>query len=190
MAGKAKILSSEQFDRVLAYVAQTSKVPFRDCVVLLLSFRAGLRVGEIAGLSWGDVTDAFCTLDSNVTVPNNIAKYGVGRVIPMHSELREALSMLHETLPPEYVRANEPVIRALRPKDSDFRTVPNSLQRYISRTYAAMGLRSFVTTLARTANAHGCSLRDVQNLAGHAYLNTTEIYVEPSEHVGKLIEAL
>lgn len=200
MAGKAKTLTSEQFSRVLHYVATTSRHPFRDCVILLLSFRAGLRVAEIAGLCWADVTDAFGDVRSdNLTIPRRIAKKGSGRTVPMHSELREALRILKEAAGANFARANEPVIRALSPRSGGFHTSPNSLQHYISRTYAALGLsgcsshsgrRSFITQMSRITSLHGCSLRDVQHLAGHKFIDTTEGYIEPSDGVAAMVEAL
>lgn len=198
MAGKAKTLTNEQFGRVLHYVATTSRHPFRDCVILLLSFRAGLRVAEIAGLTWSDVTDAFGEVRSdNLTIPRRIAKKGSGRTIPMHAELREALSILKEAAP-NFTRANVPVIRPASPHVTGH-VNPNTLQHYLSRTYASLGLsgcsshsgrRTFITQMSRITNLHGCSLRDVQHLAGHHFLDTTEGYIEPSDGVAAMVKAL
>lgn len=200
MAGKAKTLTNEQFNRVLAYTAEHSRHPFRDCVVLLLSFRAGLRVAEIAGLNWIDVTDAFGDVrTSNLEVPKGIAKKGSGRTVPMHPELREALCLLKEEMGPERTRPRDPIVRAASRYASVCRVSPNSLQRYISRLYETMGLsgctshsgrRTFTTTAARIANKHGCSLKDVQRLVGHRFIDTTEGYIEPSDAVADLVGAL
>jgi integrase/recombinase XerC len=196
---KAKTLTNEQFAHVLGYVARESRQPFRDCTILLLSFRAGLRVSEIAGLSWSDVTDAFGAVHPGIlTVPSEIAKKGSGRMLPMHPELHEALTMLKEVMGPEFTRPADPVIRGSL-RNGSYRMRPNSLQRYISRTYAHLGLsgcsshsgrRTFITTLSRRANDFGCSLRDVQHLAGHKFIDTTEGYIEPSTRVGAMVESL
>lgn len=192
---QAKTLTNEQFGRVLGYVADDSRQPYRDVTIMLLSFRAGLRVGEIAGLSWRDVTDAFSDVRDTLTIPDNIAKKGSGRTLPMHPELREALSMLKEVMGPEITRAGDPVIRG----GTTPRMLPNSLQQYIRRTYAHLGLsgcsshsgrRTFITALAQRANTFGCSLRDVQQLAGHKYIDTTEGYIAPSVGVGAMVESL
>jgi len=52
------------------------------------------------------------------------------------------------------------------------------------------GRRTFITRLARRSGLHDCSIKDVQNLAGHAHLGTTEAYIEPSPNVARLVAAI
>jgi integrase len=52
MAGKqAKILSERHLGYLLTYVGAT-RYPVRNRILVLLSVKAGLRAGEIAGLTW------------------------------------------------------------------------------------------------------------------------------------------
>ena len=52
MAGKqAKILSDRHLRYLLTYIGAT-RYPDRNRIVILLSVKAGLRAGEIAGLTW------------------------------------------------------------------------------------------------------------------------------------------
>lgn len=195
---RAKTLTSQQVGRVLGYIAERSQSPLRDTVIVLLSFKAGLRVGEIAGLRWADVTDAFGDLRSDeIVVPDNIAKKGSGRSIPMHPAIHAALYWLRsKTTREDWLLPDQPIIRSI---DNMGPIRPNSLQRYIGRLYATLGLqgcsshsgrRSFLTQAARVANTHGCSLRDVQKLAGHRDIETTELYVEVSDKMRDLVVSL
>jgi integrase len=53
------------------------------------------------------------------------------------------------------------------------------------------GRRTFVTRLAKTIMAKGGSRRDVQQLAGHASLSTTQRYIEgPTDAKRLAVEAL
>jgi len=53
------------------------------------------------------------------------------------------------------------------------------------------GRRTFVTEFAKTIVAHGGSLRDVQQLAGHASLATTQRYIEGNSDAKRAaVEAL
>jgi integrase len=57
MRGKqAKILSDDNLEDLLL-VAETSRHPLRNKVMVLLSANAGLRAGEIARLTWAMITD-------------------------------------------------------------------------------------------------------------------------------------
>ncbi len=92
MPGKqAKILSRQQAAVLLAY-ASTTRYPARNRLVILLSVNAGLRAGEIAGLTWDMVVDATGEIAAVIEVRDCVAKKGSGRVIPMHSDLRSALA--------------------------------------------------------------------------------------------------
>jgi integrase len=188
----AKIISPVELDRVLAYIDQASHQPARDRVMVLLGHRSGLRAQEVAGLTWSDVTDASGALAADVTVPPAIAKKGRPRTVPMHDALRAALTRL------AVVSAQKPTNPIITGRDGK-QMKPNAVCAYLARLYASAGLqgasshsgrRSFLTQLARTANAHGCSIRDVQRIAGHAYLSTTEAYIELSASAADLVKSL
>ena len=52
------------------------------------------------------------------------------------------------------------------------------------------GRRTYATTAAKNATRVGGSLRDVQDLLGHASLNTTQRYLEPSSDAKRRIAEL
>jgi integrase len=178
MPGKqAQRLTPPMLKRMLRYAAKTA-FPLRDRVMILLSVKAGLRACEIAGLEWTMVLDAQGRVSDTIHVCDVIAKKRGGRRIPMHPDLRHALERLARSS-----EAIGPVIRSYR--GSHLR--PNSVVNWFAVLFAELGFegcsshsgrRSFITVAARNIHRSGCSLRDVQLLAGHRSIQTTESYID------------
>jgi integrase len=187
---RAKTLDDKQFKRLLDFV-ETGKHPLRDRGMLLLSFKGGLRAQEVAGLDWTAVCNAEGKLRADYFVVGaHIAKYDHERTVPMHPELYQALAELREARPDD----NAVIYGARKPRMS-----PNNVTVYFFELYRKLGFqgcsshsgrRTFITSLARKVNLHDCSLKDVQLVAGHKHLETTECYLEPSPNVGRLVSAL
>ena len=178
MSGKqAKILASNQIDDLLLY-AETTRYPIRDRVIVLLSMKAGLRAAEIANLTWEMVLDPEGSVCTSLELRDSAAKMGHGRVIPLHSDLRDALIALKII-----AKCGQPVILSERGNKMKAR----SIVIWFSRAYRAIGLdgcsshsgrRTFITRAARLVYKAGGSLRDVQLLAGHRSIQTTQGYID------------
>jgi integrase len=178
MPGKqAKIVTPPMLKRVLRHVS-ISAFPARDRAMILLSVKAGLRACEIAGLDWSMVLDAQGRLSGTVAIHDAIAKKRGGRRIPMHPDLRRALDTL--------AREAEPIGPVIRSARGDHMK-PNSIVNWFAVLFAELGFegcsshsgrRSFITVAARNIHRSGCSLRDVQLLAGHRSIETTERYID------------
>jgi len=163
--------------RMLAHVRDSAH-PARDRVIILLSVRAGLRAAEIAKLDWSMVLDARGQVADTIAIRDAIAKKGSGRRIPMHPELRRALAPLQRTS--DGIGA---VVRSSRGGAMQ----PNSIVNWFVQLFAELGIagcsshsgrRTFITTAARNAHRAGCSLRDVQLLAGHRSIETMQRYID------------
>ena len=178
MPGKqAKIVSPLMLTRMLRQASRSGS-PARDRAMILLSVKAGLRACEIARLDWSMALDARGKVAEVVAIPDAIAKKRSGRRIPMHPELRRALRRL--------LRESElpgPVIRSAR--GGNLR--PTSVVNWFAALFADLGFegcsshsgrRTFITLAARNIHRTGCSLRDVQLLAGHRSIETTERYID------------
>src|SRR6266705_2098193 len=85
---QAKIVSPTQERAILGYL-ETTRYPHRDCVMFLLSMKAGLRAKEIASLTWAMVTDATGQVGETIHLENRASKGKTsGRTIPLHPDLR------------------------------------------------------------------------------------------------------
>jgi len=178
MPGKqAKIVTPPMLKRMLRNVSRCP-FPARDRAMILLSTKAGLRACEIAGLDWSMVLDAQGRVSGTINVRDAIAKKRGGRRIPILPDLRRALERLARTAEPV-----GPVIRSYR----GGRLEANSVVNWFVARFKELGFegcsshsgrRSFITLAARNIHRSGCSLRDVQLLAGHRSIETTERYID------------
>ena len=179
MSGKrAKILSTDHIDDLL-FFADHTRSRLRNRVIVQLSLKAGLRAGEIAKLTWEMVLDASGSIADALELRDQAAKMGLGRTIPLHRELRGALIALLKIASPQ----SGPIIRTAQGGPM----TPLSVVIWFSRAYKKLGLegcsshsgrRTFVTKAARLVHKSGGSLRDVQLLAGHRSIQTTQRYID------------
>lgn len=175
----ARVLGAGDLRRVLKSVDET-RDPVRNRAVILLSFHAGLRACEISGLIWSMVLGPSGKPTGVLTLCNGITKGGKSRTIPTSAALLAALKDLHR----QSGRPMEgPVIRSER----GGAMTPRSLVNWFHQTYDDLGMagcsshsgrRTFITRAARLLPKINGSLRDVQELAGHAALSTTERYIQ------------
>jgi integrase len=151
--------------------------------MVLLSVKAGLRACEIAHLTWPMVTDAHGKVGAIIELPAKAAKKGSGRRVPIHPDLRSALVSLRRTKGSTGVTPTATVIRSERNQPMTAKAVVD----WFRLVYCQVGLdgcsshsgrRTFVTKAARLIHKAGGSLRDVQELAGHRSIKTTQAYIE------------
>src|SRR5271167_1873941 len=92
MAGRqAKILHDQQISDLLVFASATRN-PLRNKLIVLLSVKAGLRAGEIAGLTWDMVLDPTGEVSQAIELHDRVAKKNSGRRIPLHPTLQSALT--------------------------------------------------------------------------------------------------
>ena len=176
------MLRKAELQRLLNYVSH-SRHPERDRVMVLLSFRAGLRAKEIAKLTWSMVTDTTGEVADAISLHNRASKgRDGGRTIPLHRELADALLGL-KAVRGERVRPDRPVIYSERAPGYS----PNAVAIWFHTRYREIGLegasshsgrRTFITAVAKKITEAGGSLRDVQEMAGHSSLSMTQRYIQ------------
>ena len=191
MAGRqARRLTDPIIKKTLS-MTQSRKLGKRDQVIILLSVRAGLRACEIARLDWSMLLDANGRVGASIALPDRVAKMGSGRRIPMHPDLRKALTQLAGPTS----RIGPVVISA---KGGHLR--PNSIVNWFTALFAEVGAegcsshsgrRTFITNAARNAHRSGATLRDVQLLAGHKSIEVTQRYIDgDSDAQRRLVNSL
>jgi integrase len=190
MAGRqAKIIRPAQMCVLLRHVRRYSD-PVRSRVIVLLSLKAGLRAAEITKLEWPMVLDATGKVSTSIEIDDRIAKKGSGRRIPMHPILRSALCELRAISD-----GWGPIIVSQRGQAMR----PNSIVNWFVTLYREVGFdgcsshsgrRTFITQAARLTHRAGGSLRDVQLLAGHRSIDTTQGYIDGDSHAQRKLIAL
>ena len=108
-----------------------------------------------------------------------------GRVITIHKDLRKALDELYEqTSCKKWFNIEDSyVITTERSNKTSAQTIVNTFQQWYSDlgfigANSHSGRRTFITNVAKKISAVGGSMRDVQSLADHSNLQTTQGYIE------------
>ncbi|HQT83160.1 MAG TPA: tyrosine-type recombinase/integrase, partial [Candidatus Paceibacterota bacterium] len=156
-----------------AYAKETNddkKVNYlRDRAILELLFSTGLRVSEL------------CALNADLDLSRDeLSVRGKGekvRVVFLSSAAKEAVR--------DYLKARKDMEEALfvdgRP-NALHRITPRDIQRHLKAYVARAGITSVVTphtlrhAFATDLLSNGADIRSVQQLLGHASINTTQIY--------------
>jgi integrase/recombinase XerD len=175
---QAKTLSKGQVEAVLGYLAKTRHA-VRNRLIFLLSAKAGLRAKEIARLTWWMTNDSQGQIGTAICLQDSASKGKSGRTIPLNEELRAALIEYRKSVP----HAGPFVISTERALATSPQMIVNLFQRWYRHLgfegcSSHSGRRTFITNAARKISTVGGSLRDVQVLAGHTNLRTTQRYIE------------
>ena len=188
---QAKILNRSQVEAVLNHISGR-RYGLRNQVIFLLSIRAGLRAKEIAALKWSMVVGADGEVGEYIHLTIDASKGQSGRIIPINKQLRAVLVELCEQ------GRGDPTAYVIRTERSD-RTSAQAIVNLFQRWYRDLGLigcsshsgrRTFITNAARKISTVGGSLRDVQHLAGHSSLQTTQRYIEGDSEARKRVVEL
>jgi integrase len=200
MPGKqAKILSDTEVNQLLHFARRTRN-PLRNRVIVLLSAKAGMRAGEIAALTWDMVLDPQSQIGSVIELRDSAAKKGSGRLIPIHPDLRKALAAWRKSSGRKSSGRKSSadstyVVRSER----GGQMTPLSVVVWFNRAFHKVGLsgcsshsgrRTFITRAARLVHKAGGSLRDVQLLAGHRSIQTTQRYIDGDSDAQRKLVAM
>jgi integrase/recombinase XerC len=146
----------------------------RDRAILELLYAAGLRVGELVGLDWGDI-------DRSGRVLRVLGKGGKERMVPFGAPAAASLEAWLEAWDGHATGTwdlDQPVFINHRGGRLTARSVRRIIDRYVGEARLAPGVHPH--TLRHTFATHllegGADLRAIQELLGHSSLATTQRY--------------
>lgn len=159
---KAAILDQRQLDDLLARILATNPQPLDMAIAFKLSYYAGLRVQEIAGLEWDkhivDHEGAVRSIEIPVTygagdhvydksgqmvtekkhvifIGDDISKYTSGGTVPAHPSLVESLEKGYEARRSHWV-----VPGGKNARSEELKSRAHALAMRINRIYQGLGL--------------------------------------------------
>ena len=179
---QARVPTEAEFKRLTAVVSQ-GRYGSRNRMALMLSYLAGLRVGEIASLCWSDLLDGEGKVREQLRLSAAVTKGGRARVVFLNARLRREIEQFRSSLPSSPAR-EQPVL--VTQKLAAFSA--NTLCQLMSGWYDQAGLdggsshsgrRWFITRLAHA----GISPKAIMMLAGHRHLSTTQRYIDVNDEM-------
>lgn len=179
---QAKVLTDAELKRVLAVIAQGRNAA-RNRILVLLSHYAGLRVGEIATLTWGDLLEPSGDLARQFLLKAAHTKTKEARTVHVSGKLAREPTAYKSCFKQEPKRSAPLIVSQ---KGGAFSA--NSLCQLLARTYGDAGIvgasshsgrRWFIRQLAHS----GVSPKVIMTLAGHRSLATTQRYIEVNDQM-------
>jgi integrase/recombinase XerD len=166
-------LSVEEVERLVAATADRSPAQLRDRAALETLYGAGLRISELVGLDVDDVD----------LEEGSVRAFGKGskeRVVPIGRPASDAIAL--------YLKAGRPALAGRNTRAALFlnqrggRLTRQGCAKLLRASVQRAGIRKRVTphTLRHSFATHllegGADVRVVQELLGHASVQTTQIY--------------
>ncbi|MEF2554230.1 site-specific integrase, partial [Aurantimonas sp. A2-1-M11] len=131
---QARVLTDAEFKRLMAVVGQ-GRHAARNRLAFILSYQAGLRVGEIAALALADVLDREDQVREHLRLSATITKGGHARIVFVNDRLRREIAAYVCTLGTTADRKRPLLVTQ---KGAGFSA--NTLCQLMGRIYAATGL--------------------------------------------------
>lgn len=170
------LITPNELDRLMKAADGTEEKNLRDKAILELLFSTGLRVSEL------------CSLDSDLDLSqDSLSVRGKGekvRVVFLSPAAKNAVAA--------YLKARKDMAEALfvnfpLGKVMPSRLTPRSVERIIKQYAVRAGITKKVTphvlrhSFATDLLNNGADIRSVQQLLGHASINTTQIYTHVTD---------
>ncbi|MBC8003767.1 MAG: tyrosine recombinase [Opitutaceae bacterium] len=172
-----KSLTDAEVDRLLKPEVPETPASLCDQAVLELAYASGLRLSELRNIRLEQ-------LHFDAGFVNVIGKGNKERVVPVGRQAVAAIQRYLDAGRPALVNRKSPANLFLSRRGTPFAAV--SLWLRIKRRVRRSGIERNITphmlrhSFATHLLEHGADLRVIQELLGHASINTTEIYTHVS----------
>ena len=177
--GQASVLNEFEIRRVFRIIETTRHVE-RNRLCFVLSLYNGLRVGEIAALTIGDVATQNGDVRREIKLGADQTKGSKGRTVVLSERVRKELGSFLKSQPNRH--GDAPLIASQR-NGRAFTNV--SLSMLFKEIYELAGLRtsshSGRRTFATQFHEKGVGMKTIQKLMGHRNIGTTALYCEVSD---------
>ena len=176
---QAKTLTPAEIEHVLAHISQHSYA-LRNRVMLLTGLWSGMRVGEIASLSVGDVMNVDGNIKAEVRLTAQQTKGRQPRTVFLPQKLQDELAGYMALRP--NAKPHHPLFITAGHK----RFSANVMAQHFHYLFKSAGIagasshsmrRSFITNLA----ARGIGVRVLASLAGHRSIAVTQKYIDVND---------
>ena len=176
---QASVLNETEIRRVFRII-ETTRHAERNWLAFILSIYAGLRVGEIASLTVGDVATMNEEVRREIKLGAHQTKGNKGRTVILSERVRKEIEAFLNSQPNRH--ANAPLVASQR-NGRAFSNV--SLSMVFKDIYEIAGIRtsshSGRRTFATRLNEKGVGMRTIQHLMGHRNISTTALYCDVSD---------
>jgi integrase/recombinase XerD len=145
-----------------------------------------MRAIEISRLKWNMIVSPTGQLGESIHLTNDASKgKSGGRIIPIHKSLKVLLDDLFEAekLKRGFDVKTSNVITTERGTNTSSQVIVDMFGKWYRQLgfvgcSSHSGRRTFITDLSKKVSLVGASLREVQILAGHSNLQTTQRYID------------
>jgi integrase/recombinase XerD len=176
---QAKTLTPQEIDQVLNYITPRSYA-MRNRVMFLTGLWSGMRVGEIASLSVGDVRNTDGSVRAEIRLTAAQTKGRHPRTVFLPQKLRDELQVYLD------LRGMVPATNPLFITGGRKPFSANLMAQHFHYLFKRAGIagasshsmrRSFITNLA----ARGIGVRVLAELAGHRSIAVTQKYIDVND---------
>lgn len=191
MAKQAIVLTKDEIDRVMVE-AKKGVNGYRNHMIMMLSFYAGLRTKEIVSLKWKDVISPKGEAYKEIPITSNQTKGNEAQTLYFGTKVRQAIEQFYRN--EENCAPDTALIKSSR---GDNPMWPEAVQRIMKDIFIRAGIdekasshsgrRTFITRLSE----NGIEMDAIRRLARHSSLQMTQRYIQANpERLSNAVDSL